>query len=102
MDINHGTLIRRLRNERGLTQIQLTKGISQRATLSSLELSGSKISFDILIQYLSRMNVTIEEYTFLYVDYQISDKKKLARHLVQISHKSPEKHESLKILKKKI
>lgn len=44
---NHSSLIRKLRKERGLTQEQLTRGISQRGTLAAFESRGTKISFEL-------------------------------------------------------
>lgn len=40
--IKHASLIRKLRKERGLTQAQLTEGLSQRGTLAAFESRGTK------------------------------------------------------------
>ena len=58
---NHSSLIRKLRKERGLIQEQLTRGISQRRTLAAFESRGTKISFELLVNYLERMNITLRE-----------------------------------------
>lgn len=42
---NHSFLIRKLRKERGLTQEQLTRGISQRGTLAAFEIKRNKDQF---------------------------------------------------------
>ncbi|WP_165005582.1 MULTISPECIES: helix-turn-helix domain-containing protein [unclassified Enterococcus] len=78
----HASLIRRLRKERGLTQEQLTDGISQRGTLAAFESRGTKISFELLVSYLERMNVTLEEYQFLLNNNSLSNKQKLTSYLV--------------------
>ncbi|MGT9066368.1 helix-turn-helix domain-containing protein, partial [Enterococcus faecalis] len=80
--VNHGKLIKKLRSERGITQNQLAYGISSRGTLAAFENRGSRISFDILIQYLERMNITLEEYSFLYMDSHVSDKRLLAKKMI--------------------
>ena len=63
--MDHSSLIKKLRLERGLSQKKLAQGISQRSTLASFENNATKISYNILIQYLDRMNVTLEEYQFM-------------------------------------
>ncbi|MBO0431823.1 helix-turn-helix domain-containing protein [Enterococcus sp. DIV0660C] len=78
----HAFLIRKLRKERGFTQEQLTMGISQRGTLAAFESRGTKISFELLISYLEKMNVTLEEYEFLLNDGSLSPKQKLTNYFL--------------------
>lgn len=78
----HAFLIRKLRKERGFTQEQLTTGISQRGTLAAFESRGTKISFELLINYLERMNVTLEEYEFLLNNGSLSSKQKLTNYFL--------------------
>lgn len=85
MAVTHGALIRQLRTERGLTQSQLVKGISSRGTLASLEKRDTKISFDLLVKYLDRMNITLEEYSFLYIDSLVSHKRKITQQMIESS-----------------
>lgn len=73
--MEHGTLIKNLRQERNLTQIQLSIGITSRTTLSSFENSGKKITFSNLIMYLDRMNISLEEYEFLYREKEMNNKR---------------------------
>ncbi|MFV0559953.1 MAG: helix-turn-helix domain-containing protein [Enterococcus sp.] len=73
--MNHSSLIKKLRKERGLSQSQLAKGISQRSTLASFEKSAQKISSTLLIQYLERMNITLEEYQYLLDKENFSEKR---------------------------
>lgn len=82
---NHGKLIKKLRQERSITQKQLVNGISTRGTLAALENRNSKVSFDILEKYLDRMNITLEEYSFLYKDSVISDKKAVSKYMISDS-----------------
>lgn len=78
----HAFLIRKLRKERGFTQEQLTMGISQRGTLAAFESRGTKISFELLINYLEKMNVTLEEYEFLLNEGSLSPKQKLTNYFL--------------------
>ncbi|MGL9880858.1 hypothetical protein IGK81_002061 [Enterococcus sp. DIV0703] len=83
---NHSSLIRKLRKERGLTQEQLTRGISQRGTLAAFESRGTKISFELLVNYLERMNITLAEYQFLLNSNSLTNKQKLTNYLIQKNH----------------
>jgi Rgg/GadR/MutR family transcriptional activator len=78
----HASLIRKLRKERGLTQEQLTVGISQRGTLAAFESRGTKIGFELLTKYLERMNITLSEYQFLLNNNKLTDKQKLSNYLI--------------------
>lgn len=64
--MTHGELIRKLREERNISQRKLTNGICPRSTLSSLELNGRQINAELLIKFLDRMNVRLDEYWRLY------------------------------------
>lgn len=63
--MEHYELLRQLREERGLSQEELSEGIASRSALSYFENGAKSIKFDVLLQYLERMNVTIEEFSFL-------------------------------------
>lgn len=76
--MNHSELIKKLRVDRGLSQEKLTAGISQRSTLASFEKQASRISYDTLIKYLDRMNVTLEEYQFMLDDENVTEKRLIA------------------------
>ena len=92
----HSSLIRKLRKERGLTQEQLTRGISQRGTLAAFESRGTKISFELLVNYLERMNITLEEYQFLLNNNSLSNKQKLTNYF--ISSKTITREQELELL----
>lgn len=76
-------LIKKLRTERGYTQKQLCEGISSRTTLSSFENRGTELSSGILLQYLDRMNLRVEEYQLLLENQEISPKRRLAAQFVK-------------------
>ncbi len=91
----HSSLIRKLRKERGLTQEQLTRAISQRGTLAAFESRGTKIGFELLFNYLERMNITLEEYQFLLNNNNLSNKQKLTNYLIYSKDVSPTQEKEL-------
>ena len=91
----HAALIRKLRKDRGLTQEQLTEGISQRGTLAAFESRGTKIGFELLVNYLDRMNVTLEEYQFLLNSNSLSNKQKLTNYLINSKKITPAQEQEL-------
>ncbi len=91
----HASLIRKLRKERGLTQEQLTRGISQRGTLAAFESRGTKIGFELLFNYLERMNITLEEYQFLLDNNNLSNKQKLSNYLIFSKEVTPKQEKEL-------
>ena len=93
--IKHASLIRKLRKERGLTQAQLTEGLSQRGTLAAFESRGTKISFELLVDYLERMNVTLEEYQFLLNNNTLTGKQKLSNYLITTKYLTKEQENEL-------
>lgn len=93
--IKHASLIRKLRKERGLTQAQLTEGLSQRGTLAAFESRGTKISFELLVDYLERMNVTLEEYQFLLNNNTLTSKQKLSNYLITTKYLTKEQENEL-------
>lgn len=84
--MEHNELLKLLRKERNFTQAKLAEGISHRNTLSSFENGGIKINFTILIKYLQKLNVSLEEYEFILTDKELDSKKKFAVELSQKYH----------------
>lgn len=76
--MRHGELIKKLRTERKLTQNQLSAGITSRNSLAAFERGGSNISFDNLVKYCTRLNITLEEYEYLYDRSLIDPRRELA------------------------
>lgn len=58
-------VLRKLRKERNVSQIELSKGVSTRNTLGSYEQKGTSINYYVLRQYLEKLNVSIEEFDYL-------------------------------------
>lgn len=85
--IDHSTLIRKLRTERNISQRKLAKGICPRSTLSSFELEGRFISADLLIKFLDRLNVRLDEYWHLYFNDDL-DKEICFTDLINLSSKT--------------
>lgn len=73
--ISNGSLIKKLRKERGMSQSQLASGISTRTTLSSFENNNSRIPSEILFAFLNRMNIFVQEYTFYLNDSTKTEKE---------------------------
>ncbi|WP_348921865.1 Rgg/GadR/MutR family transcriptional regulator [Enterococcus rotai] len=74
----HAELIRKLRLERGLSQASLSKGISSRTTLASFEQRKTNISFSLVMGYLEKMNVSLEEYNYLYKEKGVQIKRRVS------------------------
>ncbi|WP_390405838.1 helix-turn-helix domain-containing protein [Lacticaseibacillus jixiensis] len=81
--MRHGELIKKLRIERNLTQEQLSAGITSRNSLAAFERGGSSITFDNLVRYCNRLNITLEEYEYLYDSSLIDPRRELA---TRVSH----------------
>ncbi|MEQ7177835.1 helix-turn-helix domain-containing protein [Enterococcus thailandicus] len=82
--MEHNELLKLLRKERNFTQEKLAEGISHRNTLSSFENGGIKISFTILLKYIKRLNISLEEYEFILNEKELEGKKKVS---VELSKK---------------
>ena len=75
------TLLRDLREQRNLSQAKLSEGISNRGTVASYETVGGQIKFEILRQYLDRLNVSLEEFDAMTEDHFECGKKELSEHM---------------------
>lgn len=74
-----GSLIKKLRTDRKISQAMLAEGISSRTTLSSFENRKTNLSSQTLFDYLDKMNITVHEFSLL-LDSEATDQK---RQLVQ-------------------
>lgn len=95
----HAELIRKLRIERGLSQESLSKGISSRTTLASFEQRKTNISFSLVVNYLEKMNISLEEYNYLYMKKCAHDKRKLSELLSNGNMDIQQRQELTKLLK---
>ncbi|MCH4056959.1 MAG: helix-turn-helix domain-containing protein [Lactobacillaceae bacterium] len=93
--MNDGELFRKLRQERGLTQAQLARGITSRTALSSFELRQTEISLPHAIKYLNRLNITLEEYEFIYRQKSTSKKHTFSQYLENKDTTEAEKNSRL-------
>ncbi len=76
-------LLKQLRTERNLSQRKLAHDISERSTLATFEQKGHRIAFDTLYAYLTRMNVTLEEFEYQLHHQALSEKITLSRKMLQ-------------------
>jgi len=74
-----GSLIKKLRTDRKISQAKLAEGISSRTTLSLFENRKTNLSSQTLFDYLDKMNITVHEFSLL-IDSEVTDQK---RQLVQ-------------------
>lgn len=95
----HAELIRKLRIERGLSQESLSKGISSRTTLASFEQRKTNISFSLVVNYLEKMNISLEEYNYLYMKKCAHDKRKISELLSNRNMDIQQRQELTKLLK---
>lgn len=59
-------VFKRLREERGISQRKLAKGICARSTLSTFENKGSQLSINLCSRLLDRLNVRIDTYLSMF------------------------------------
>ncbi|MFS0936930.1 hypothetical protein IGK30_001248 [Enterococcus sp. AZ178] len=81
--MDHNQLLKKLRVERNFSQAALARNISNRNTLSSYEIEGTSIKFHILLQYLDKLNVSLEEFVFL-SHAEKNEKHKIAEKLQKL------------------
>lgn len=84
--MNHAELFRKLRMERELSQQSLAEGICSRSALASFEYRNTGISFDIAVKFLEKMNVTLDEYMFMYNQSSLTPKREVVNELTS-AHK---------------
>lgn len=80
MKINVSKQFRELRLARGVSQYDVAHGVNgSRTTISNFEIHGRKIDFTLLFDYLEYLNVSVEEFSYLMNDMNLSEKKKLSK-----------------------
>lgn len=65
MKADIGGVVRDLRKNRGLTLIQLSEGILTYSALAAFKRGNYIISIDKLLKILNRLNLSLQEFTFL-------------------------------------
>lgn len=69
-------IIKELRTERNISQQSLAMGITTRESVSNFERRGTNITSNTLIEFLDKMNVSLEEYYYLLNDKNLTQKQK--------------------------
>lgn len=76
--MNHGELLKELRTSKGMSQKELSEGISSQAALSRMEVSGNIPSY-ILIDYLQRLDVHPTEFFMITENSDFIDSKDFSK-----------------------
>ncbi|WP_261806511.1 Rgg family transcriptional regulator [Lapidilactobacillus luobeiensis] len=79
--MEHAELFAKLRKERGISQEKLAQGISSRSAIAVFENRHTKLSLEYAISYLERMNITLDEYMYLFNENHLSEKRQLTKQL---------------------
>lgn len=77
-----GSLLKKLRVERNISQSTLSCGISSRTTLASYETQTNDIPLGRLLQYLDRMNVRLDEFQY-FLGLDLNEKHQLSAQLFE-------------------
>ena len=77
MEKTFGSLIRKYREERGYSLRQVSKGILSASFLSKVERGTSDISISNFLQLIDRLNITLEEFSFVAKQYKVDDWEQL-------------------------
>jgi Rgg/GadR/MutR family transcriptional activator len=77
-----GTLLKKLRVERNISQSALSCGISSRTTLASYETQTNDIPLGNLVRYLDKMNVRLDEFQY-FLGLELNEKHKLSTQLFE-------------------
>ncbi|EGP5249464.1 XRE family transcriptional regulator, partial [Enterococcus faecium] len=72
--MDSGELLKKLRVERGISQKNLAHKITTRNTLSRYETGKNSIPFVILLEFLDKLNITMDEFV-LYLEFDSIRKK---------------------------
>lgn len=84
--MDHAELFKELRTERKISQKALSLGISTRSAVAAFEYRHTNLSLEYAVAYLERMNITLDEYMYLYNKNHLSKKRELTQ-LVSQKHK---------------
>ncbi|MDR2834501.1 MAG: helix-turn-helix domain-containing protein [Streptococcaceae bacterium] len=94
-------LLKKMRVNRGISQKKLSNNITTRQTLINYENGKSQIPFIILVEFLGRMNITLDEFAF-HLNIDESRKKNLdvKKFLLHVCESEERKDYTLKKLSK--
>ncbi len=81
MKSNLGVILKKLRVKRGYTQMKLAEGICDRHTLASYENQTHDIPVKKLFKFISKMNISIEEFYMYINEHTLEDKYKSSNKL---------------------
>ncbi|TFI67612.1 hypothetical protein CKN63_03790 [Carnobacterium divergens] len=73
--LEFGSMLKKIRKEKNITQVQLSSGIMERSHLSKLENNNYIPSYERVMYLLSRLNVSYEEFIYLCNDKNIPIEK---------------------------
>lgn len=75
----HGDVIKKLRENRGLSQAQLAEGLTTQSALSKFENNGEDISANLLLAYLKKLDIHLSEYFSFIESDDVTEKYKIQR-----------------------
>ena len=79
-----GKTLRKIRENRNMTQQELTKGIIRQATYSRIERGQLTISADLLYKLVERLNISMNEFFYIHQGYQATPKQQLIQNFVRL------------------
>ncbi|WP_042473153.1 helix-turn-helix domain-containing protein [Bacillus ndiopicus] len=87
--MNFGATLQKVRKNRQLTQKELAHGIVQQGTYSRIERGQLPINAELLVQLVERLNMTVNEFVYIHLHYQISEHEKITRAFADMDLTTP-------------
>ncbi|KYG91957.1 hypothetical protein A0U40_03185 [[Bacillus] sp. KCTC 13219] len=87
--MNFGTTLQKIRKNRQLTQNQLACGIAQQGTYSRIERGQLAMSAEQLVQFADKLNMTVNEFIYIHLQHQISEREKITRAFADMDLTTP-------------
>lgn len=101
-DMDSGELLKKLRVERGISQKNLAHNITTRNTLSRYETGKNSIPFVILLEFLDKLNITMDEFVlYLELDSIRKKNKKIKDFIKATRENRGSRKYTLEIIRKK-
>ena len=79
-----GKTLRKIRENRNMTQQELTQGIIRQATYSRIERGQLTISAELLYKLVERLNISMNEFFYIHQGYQATPKQQLIQNFVRL------------------